>query len=253
MLMLAPSNAAAPSLSPEVSQPLHRWCWAQTWYDLFFAHWRVSERCIRPHIHSDLTVDTWDGSAWVSIVAFRLDVRRRCLAPFGIGLRFVELNLRTYVRLGNEDGIYFLTIHAGTRGPAALARWLTPLPYVYSPIFYECQASTKRFTCRRPALGSPLFAATFAPSGPARMAKADATNAWLLERYAAFVPDKRGHLCRVLAQHRPWQVQKTVAQVEPGDFVRPWGLSPNCQPEITHWSQRMPALLGSFQRIGAQH
>jgi len=71
----------------------------QSWHDLLFAHWRVDERQLRPHVPAAFDLDRFDGSAWVSVVPFTMSH----VAPRGVPSlpwlsAFPELNVRTYVR-----------------------------------------------------------------------------------------------------------------------------------------------------------
>ena len=145
--MAAPHALAAPRASALAQDPPRGWLWAQNWHDLFFAQWRVRATALQTHLPADLEAESWDGAAWISVVAFRLDVRRRWLPALGPALRFVELNLRTYVRHGDQSGIYFLSIHAGSRLGVALARWLTPMPYGFASIWYKRYGKSWRFEC----------------------------------------------------------------------------------------------------------
>src|SRR5438270_8112752 len=83
---------------------------------------------------SGLELDTRDGQAFVSLVAFDfLDAR-----VFGIpwpGYRnFAELNLRFYVRQGEERGVVFLREFVPQRLVAFLARTFYNEPYVAAPL-----------------------------------------------------------------------------------------------------------------------
>jgi uncharacterized protein YqjF (DUF2071 family) len=52
---------------------------------------------------------------------------RRAVA--GVLVRFPELNVRTYVRLGDRPGIYFFRLDAGRAAAVQAARTLLNLPY----------------------------------------------------------------------------------------------------------------------------
>jgi uncharacterized protein YqjF (DUF2071 family) len=224
------------------------WIWKQHWRDLAFAHWRVPEASLRPYLPAALEIDTFDGSAWVSIVAFRLAIRRRWLPPLGLSTSFLELNLRTYVRWRDEVGIYFLSIHAGKRTSVALARWLTPLPYVYAPIQYTREGEAWRFECTRAATQTPLLKATFLPMGRQTPATDCEADAWLLERYQAFMPDRHG-LCRMVARHDPWQVQAADVHIDANQLGMPWSLVLRRQPDTSHFITRMTAWIGGFEPL----
>jgi uncharacterized protein YqjF (DUF2071 family) len=244
--MSAPLADVAPGASAMVHYPRRGWLWAQNWYDLFFAHWRVPAATLQGHLPADLEVETWEGTAWVSVVAFRLDVRRRWLPSLGAGMRFVELNLRTYVRHGGDRGIYFLSIHAGTRLAVALARWLTPLPYAFAPIGYERNGAGWRFECGWPGADRPLFQADFTPLGPVTAAADSALDAWLLERYRAFTTDRNGRLWGMLARHEPWSIRRVTADVSANNLGMPWGLGLRGPPDVLHFAPSMEARLWPF-------
>ncbi|PSP68804.1 hypothetical protein BRC79_05335, partial [Halobacteriales archaeon QH_8_67_27] len=67
------------------------------WRHLLFANWPVDPDVVDAHIPDRLTVDTYDGRAWLSVVPFtNVEVRPTGL-PAWTGLNLPELNLRTYV------------------------------------------------------------------------------------------------------------------------------------------------------------
>src|SRR5207253_11324407 len=54
------------------SPPAQPWLWSQRWLNPLFAHWQVPAAALRPHVPAGLGLDTWQGTAWVTVVAFRL-------------------------------------------------------------------------------------------------------------------------------------------------------------------------------------
>src|SRR3954467_8001536 len=90
------------------------WIMAQTWHDLLFAHWTVPVEQMRPLVHPDLEIDTYDGEAWITVIPFRLSgIRVRWLPPVPFLERFTEINVRTYVvprdSSAGGPGIFFLS------------------------------------------------------------------------------------------------------------------------------------------------
>src|SRR3954470_13859938 len=70
------------------------------WGKLLFMHWPVAPEALRPLIPERLTIDTFDGAAWVGVVPFTMWGVRPTFVPPIPGLsRFHELNVRTYVHL----------------------------------------------------------------------------------------------------------------------------------------------------------
>ena len=52
--------------------PAGPWIMAQTWHNLLFAHWPIALDALRPLVPANLQIDTFNGQAWIGIVAFRL-------------------------------------------------------------------------------------------------------------------------------------------------------------------------------------
>ena len=154
--------------------------WSQEWRDVLFAHWRVPAQALEPHVPPGLELDLRDGSAWVSAVAFNLETRR-----FGVSLRFPELNLRTYVRRGDEHAVLFLSLHAGHRLGAAVAKRPRAVAVLLRP-----NRCTRTAAARRFEFTSTLFNAEcrlgqiFTRQTPARW-----TNG-CSERYVGYTSDR---------------------------------------------------------------
>jgi uncharacterized protein YqjF (DUF2071 family) len=219
------------------------WRWSQQWRDLFFAHWQVREDALRSLLPAGVEPDTWNGSAWVTAVAFRLErVRlRRFPALASLG-SFHELNLRTYVRCGGESAIYFFSIHASSRLAVALARWLTPLPYAYVRI--DCDRSEHNWHFQ-----TPLFRADIELTSEPHHVKDNSLDAWLLERYLALTGGVRGRLYRMAAQHPRWQVQSVRPRVTAAALGEPWQLDLGGPPDLCHFAPGVDALVGPFEVV----
>jgi hypothetical protein len=96
--------------------PAEPWVMAQTWHDLLFCHWRLPVEALRPHVPAELELETFDGSGWLGVTPFLLDgLRLRNLPPVPLLSRFLEVNLRTYVRAGGRPGIWFFSLDAASR------------------------------------------------------------------------------------------------------------------------------------------
>lgn len=110
--------------------PATRWTYYQEWNRALFLHWKVPQDLLRPLVPPGLELDVHDGETWVSLVAFTMEqIRPRGLPAVGFVSNFEEINLRTYVRVGNKPGVYFLSIEAGNVLSAFIARNLSGLPY----------------------------------------------------------------------------------------------------------------------------
>ena len=109
--------------------PSRPWVVAMRWHDLLFLHWPVVPDLIRPLIPKGLELDTFDGSAWIGVVPFRMSGVRPHGFPRFAGLAFQELNVRTYVWTPGRSGIWFLSLDAANRLAVRTARAWYGLPY----------------------------------------------------------------------------------------------------------------------------
>ena len=119
----------APTKRPADSPTGH-----QIWSNLLFIHWRVSARDIVELLPARLTVDTFDGSAWVGLVPFTMSGVRPWWSPPVPGIStFHETNVRTYVCHKDQGpGAWFFSLDASSSLAVCVARWRWSLPYFRS-------------------------------------------------------------------------------------------------------------------------
>ena len=122
----------------------------QRWEAITFVHWRCDATTLRPLIPRRLEVEVCDGSAWISLVLFRMRI-----APPGVPAAFAlnsvpETNLRTYVLdPDGRPGLWFLSLDVGSRALAAAARALYRLPYHHADMSVESQDEVTVYRSRR--------------------------------------------------------------------------------------------------------
>ena len=228
------------------------WRWSQTWRNVLFVHWQVPTDRVRDLLPGELELDCWQGSAWVSAVAFQLAmVRLGRLPPIPWCTDFLELNLRTYVRYRSRPGICFLSMHADSRAAVAAARWLTPLPYRYAPMACARERGQWRWRCGGAGAAQPaLLEGKFQVRGEAAPAVADSLDAWLLERYDAFVSNRRGALYRMTVEHPPWRVSPVTCDIASARCEASIGIPLSRVPSFSHFSTGVEALLSPFEPLG---
>jgi len=100
--------------------------------NVLFAHWPLAPGALAPAVPDPLELETFEGTAWVSVVALENAVAPgTARPPTGLGgeMRVPQLNLRTYVTGGGVSGVYFLSLFSGCRALAATARRAFGLPF----------------------------------------------------------------------------------------------------------------------------
>ena len=160
------------------------------WTDAVFVHFTLDPGLLQPHVPFEL--DLHDGKAYVSLVAFtqeRLRPRiggRLSAALSGPLATHHFLNVRTYVRVGNQRGIYFLCEWIPNRLAALLGPTLYGLPYRLARLRYA-RRPERGFARHEIVAGKKLaFDVSWDASAPLQPVRPDTLDEFLLERYTAF-------------------------------------------------------------------
>ncbi|MGH7162048.1 MAG: YqjF family protein, partial [Planctomycetota bacterium] len=186
------------------------WILSQRWHDLLFAHWPLPAAELRAAVPPALSLETCEGSAWISVVALRMSgIRFRRMPPVPGLSAFRELNVRTYVTGPAGPGVWFLSLDAGSRAAVAVARRWFRLPYYRARLLSEVDGEGFSYRSRRTHRGAPPaeFAAWYAPAGPKRTAAPGSLDHWLVERYALYAADPEGRPLAARIAHEPWPLQ----------------------------------------------
>jgi uncharacterized protein YqjF (DUF2071 family) len=232
--------------------PRGPWIWSQQWLDLLFAHWAVPLEKLRSCVPSSLDIETAAGSAWVSVVAFRMvNVRPRFLPPVGLVSNFLELNLRTYVRADGKPGVYFLSIHGSKSLAVGVARLLSPLPYVRARISFTCTPTDRRFesVCQSAETGPAAFSVMYQPQSRLCDSPVGSLDAWLTERYCMYASTRNGGLLRGEIHHQRWPLQKVHASVPVNSLGEPFGLDLSRTPDSVHYCAGIEAIAWPFEHV----
>ncbi len=186
------------------------------WCDVAFVSWRFDPSALQATLPAGLAIDTFEGSAWLSVVPFHLRAIRPFVVPAFAGIRHVaEINLRTYVRSGDERGIFFFSLDARGALVVAGARVATGLPYFRADIESDERDGTIAYrSARRDRSVVPgAFAARYVPAAATRRAAPQSLDAFLHERYAFFV-ERGGRLLRSRVKHEPWPISDATIEIE---------------------------------------
>lgn len=192
------------------------WIIAQRWSHVLFLSFRCDPERIRQKIPSELEVDLFDGSAWLSIVPFRMSqIRFRFtpVLPFG---SLWELNLRTYVNYRGRPGIYFFTLDTDNWLGQKIARYCFHLPYRLRQMKGQVSDGRYRFE------SSSSFRME---ARPGSVVGSDALDAWLVERYHLYT-DAKKRIYRGDVVHEPWQLKALDSLSFEDTFSPEFGFDP---------------------------
>lgn len=222
--------------------PRRPWVLAQSWCDLLFAHWSVPAAMLREQLPAGMAPDLYDGRAWVGVVPFRMrDVRFRGLPPVPGAYAFPELNVRTYVMVGETPGVYFFSLDATSRLAIATARRWFHLPYFRAAMDVASEGDGFHYRSNRcdPRGAAASFEAHYAPDGDVFHARRGSLEHWLTERYCLFSVSSDGRLFRGDVDHAPWPLQPATAEISEQTMVTAHGLSVEETPDSLLFARRL--------------
>ena len=187
----------------------------QRWSDLTFLHWRVPADAIQVHLPRGLAVETFDGSAWIGLVAFSMERVRPWWSPPVPGISwFLETNIRTYVRTEDgQSGVWFFSLDANSRLAVAIARKFWNLPYLGARLSLRRQATTNQgiYICyegrRWDEPPASYEIKVNIPSEKPIAAALGTLEHFLVERYTLFCVDGNGRMHSGQVHHVPYLIQ----------------------------------------------
>jgi uncharacterized protein YqjF (DUF2071 family) len=227
--------------------PDRPWTMTQTWNELLFAHWSVSPELLRPFLPEKLELDTYNNQAWVGVVPFTMDnIRLRGLPKIPFTSAFHELNVRTYVKIGNKSGVYFFSLDAAHRLAVEVARTFFHLPYRYALI--DMEASTGEnihyHNKRQDRRANPAqFLAGYRPVSSPHYAEKGTLEHWLTERYCMYTSNRSGQILRGDIHHEPWILQDAEAEITINTMITAAGLTQPVEKPLLHYSKRIEVLI----------
>jgi uncharacterized protein YqjF (DUF2071 family) len=216
-------------------------------------HWPVPEEALRPLVPPGLSVDAFDGSAWLGVVPFRMTgVRPRLLPSVPALSDFPEINLRTYVMRGGRPGVWFFSLDAHNPVAVRIARASYGLPYFDARMSSEAGPDgAVRYRSERTHRGaSPArFAASYGPTGELPPSRPGSLEYFLTERYCLYSANGRGRVRRGEIHHNLWPLQRAEVEVEELEMTDQIGLKlPDTQP-VVHFSERLDVFAWLPERV----
>ena len=227
----------------------------QVWRHLGFLHWPIAIDAIAPLLPPGLSLDTFDGVAYIGVVPFTIPLSRTPRLGMPVAPAFHELNLRTYVhRAGRDPGVWFFSLDATSRLAVAGARLAYHLPYFYARIGMEISKGPsiayRASRSRSPAGGLQAeFSARYAPTGPVALAEVGSLEFFLAERYLLYSWNGRA-LSSARVHHAPYPLQPAVAFDVRQSLSGVAGLPPmDAPPPLVHYARDVDVLIERPRRV----
>lgn len=232
--------------------PARPWVQRQTWYDLLFAHWPLPPAQLADRIPPGLTLDTFDGQAWLAVVPFRMSgIRFRHQPAWPYLSAFPELNVRTYVTDGRKAGVWFLSLDAARLAAVWFARLRFNLPYFHAAMRCQPQGDAIDYQSERRRGRAPAASlrATYGPTSPVFRAAPGSLVHWLTERYCLYAADRRGRLFRGEIAHAPWPLQEAQATFSRNTMDAAQRLVLPATAPVLHFARRLDVVVWNVEPL----
>lgn len=228
--------------------PNKPWIMTQTWRDILFIHRPVAPAFIRQAVPDRLQLDTYEGTAWISVVPFYMSgIRLRGCPPMPFTSRFPQLNVRTYVTYGARPGVYLFSADAANRIVGKLARLVYHLPYRYAEMEMTAQHAGVTYSSRREN-GTQAFRCRYKPVSEPYRSNEGTLEHWLTERYVLYTVNKR-RVYRGAIHHPPWSLQKAEADIEQNTMIPPSIRPKEGASPLLHFAERQDVRLWFRERV----
>ena len=211
----------------------------QCWRKLLFLHWRCDPGESQKRLPIGLTIDCFDGSAWIGIVPFFMSGIRPAGFPPLMIPDFLELNLRTYVRdESGRPGIWFFSLDANQRLAVWAARILFALPYQHAAMHASQVGIWTDYVSARSGC-EPVLNYRYRNKGAAEEVALGSLEFFLIERYRLYT-FRSGQLLAGRVYHPPYQVSRAeVARYDPRLFELERFPVPDRSPDHVCYASRV--------------
>jgi uncharacterized protein YqjF (DUF2071 family) len=223
-------DCTAPEIAERIAltrRPNEHVVMRQNWRTLLFLHWRVDPAAIQATLPPGLTVDTFDGAAYIGLVPFTMRDVRPVWSPSVPWLsHFHETNVRTYVHKGGKNpGVWFYSLDAANPIAVLLARSLWKLPYHFAKMELRSKEGVIEYRSERrwPPPVPGVCSVDCSITGTPRASEPGTLEFFLAERYLLYA-FAGGRLMSGQVHHTPYPLQTAKVNRLDETLIRAAGL-----------------------------
>ncbi|MBU6413249.1 MAG: DUF2071 domain-containing protein [Planctomycetes bacterium] len=195
------------------------------WSHLCILSYAVDPEVLKPDVPKGLQLDTRDGKAFISLVAFDFD--DTLVKGIGVpGCRaFPEINLRFYVRRGTDRGVCFISELVPNRIVAWVAKQVYNEPYRRFPM----TSHIKRLSDGMEVIhdinvdGHKYRIEVAATNEPPLLPESSSDAHWFKEQQFGFGRDKNGQTVMYEVKHPTWLTYHVTWHQLHFNFARVYG------------------------------
>jgi uncharacterized protein YqjF (DUF2071 family) len=215
-----------------------------SWESLTFVHWRYDSASVERLLPGGLELDTFDGSAWVSLSPFVLTLWPPRVPALRISCP--EANLRTYVVGPKGAEIWFLSLDVANPVVVFGGRYVYGVPYFWSHMKVERRSDRVVYESNRrwPRLPGAALSMEVEVARTRTAAELNELDHWLTARWRLY-GRLRGFTTTARVEHPPWPLQSARLVRLDQRLTEPAGLPAPDEPALVHYSPGVNVRLGA--------
>jgi len=207
------------------------------WSNLVNLTYAVPPELLERHVPAGVELDVQDGRAFASVVAFDFLDTRVFGVPWPGYKNFPELNLRFYIKHGDERGVVFVREYVPKALIARLAYLFYNEPYVAAPITSKTEDDGELITYALSIeVGGRAHTISATGGHPAYIKPEDSREHYFKEHEWGFGRTRSGKTLRYRVEHPVWEtyeVQSTRVDADFGLLYGPeWAFLADATPEL---------------------
>lgn len=213
----------------------------QWWGKLLFMHWPIEAERLRPLIPSRLTIDTFEGQAWIGVVPFTMWGVRPSFGPALPGLStFHELNVRTYVHYRGVPGVWFFSLDANNAPAVWVARTFAHLPYFNARMALEQDNANINYLSTRTRKNAPpaMLETSWRIGEELEQSSPESRTFFLTERYCLYAA-QRENLYQLRIFHPPWPLRQATLSSNASTMIEALGISSPTGEPLLHYAEEL--------------
>lgn len=220
------------------------------WDQLTFLHWSYEPEFVQALLPRGLTVETYDGQAWVGLVPFIMEVRSAKGRVLRWPFRFPETNVRTYVTgPDGNSGVWFLSLESSRFGAVPGARLTYRVPYFWSQMATSRTGDSMTYSSRRrwPGRRGTSSQTTIDIGTQYDADDLGSFDHYLTARWVMYGSWGKS-LLMAYATHEPWTLHRASAEWA-DELVAATGLPQPSGEPVVHWSPGVDVAIGYPHRV----
>ena len=185
------------------------------WRQLAMVSFEIDPAVLEPYLPPQLELDFWNGQTFVSLVGFLFRNTRVLGVPIPWHRNFAELNLRFYVRRGDEfgvrRGVMFIREIVPRWAVSCVARRVYQENYLTLPMRHRLAAIGPRdenlvaeYAWRFRRRWNRLALET---AGPPELPRAGSLEAFLVDQAWGYCRQRGGGCLEYGVEHPPWRIR----------------------------------------------